>query len=328
MKRHNVVVIWFIFWTISYFILLGIFASSSEWQKIDYIYTAIFLVTLMIPVAVNEFILLPRLLFQRSYFLWLAAVDVLIWISIWFNELLFGKLIDFILPDYYFISYYEFIDLFKFFGAFVGLTTLMSLSLEWFKLQKEETTAATGRLNNLINQVNPHFLFNSLTVLYTLSLKDNRATSAAIIKLSDILRYVIYKSPNDTVKLSSEAAILRDYIDLQRYRVHPTTRIDFTDNIKGDVSVAPMLFLPLVENAFKHGVHGETENAFVHISLLEDKGVVNFKIRNNKSNTGTTPGIGLKNLKERLDLLYPGKHSFVIAETENEFNVEMHLHGS
>jgi LytS/YehU family sensor histidine kinase len=198
--------------------------------------------------------------------------------------------------------------------------------MEWFQLQNERATLVSGRLNTLINQLNPHFLFNGLTVVYSLSLKDSRDTSSAVIKLSDILRYVIYGSAEKTVTVSSESAIIRDYIDLQRYRVHPSTQIDFIDQISSDLVVPPMLFLPLVENAFKHGVHNEISNAFVRITLHENSGTVTFTIKNSKSGASTPKGIGLKNLKERLELLYPNKHSLLITETEHEFNVEMHLH--
>jgi LytS/YehU family sensor histidine kinase len=243
-----------------------------------------------------------------------------------FNQVLFDKLIDFILPGYYFISYYTFFNLLEFFGAFVGLATLISLSMEWFQLQELRKEKSIAEFKALVNQVNPHFLFNGLTVLYTLSLKDNKETSSAIIKLSDILRYVIYQSSANSVSVASEAAILRDYIDLQRYRVHPTTQIDFTEEIStNETAIAPMLFLPLVENAFKHGVHGETQNAFVRMTLREHGGVVNFTITNNRSQINTTPGIGLKNLRERLKLTYPDNHSFVITETDTMYTVNMQV---
>lgn len=325
MRRYLEIAVWIAFWTIAYFVLLEMFASSSERQSIDHIYTAIFTATLMMAAARAEYFR-RKYLPKRAYKTWAVNVAAVIMVFAVFNKLLFDRFIDYLLPGYYFISYYSFYDLLKFYTSFVGLTTLIYLSIEWFNLQEERTVVLTGRLNALIAQVNPHFLFNGLTVVYSLSLKDSKETSSAIIKLSDILRYVIYQQPESKVKLSSEAAILRDYIDLQRYRVHPTTRIEFVDNVSSDASVSPMLFLPLVENAFKHGVHGETENAFVRIDLQEDNGVVTFKIGNNKSKTETSSGVGLNNLRERLNLLYPERHSLIIRETENEFNVEMRLH--
>jgi LytS/YehU family sensor histidine kinase len=201
--------------------------------------------------------------------------------------------------------------------------------MEWFKLQELKKEKLQAEFKALANQVNPHFLFNSLTVLYTLALKDSKETSSAIIKLSDILRYVIYQSSQPRVTLGSEARILRDYIDLQRYRVHPSTKIEFTEKISaGDTQVAPMLFLPLVENSFKHGVHSETEHAFVTMSLEEKNGIVNFNITNNKPLDMTaekSKGIGLKNLRDRLLLIYPEHHKFTVTEAGSTFSIHMQI---
>jgi len=314
MTRTLKIIIWGIFWTTAYFVLLSIFASSSQWQKIDYVYTAIFMTTLMGAVWVNSY--LPRRRIWLPIFIGTGCAFAA------FNYVIFDKLIDLVLPGYYFISYYSYLDLLKFFGSFLGLTTLISLSMEWFQLEKEK---ATAEFKALVNQVNPHFLFNSLTVIYSLSLWDNRQTSLAVIKLSDILRYVIYKSTESTASLTSEVEILRDYIDLQRYRIHPTTRIEFTEHVDNDVSITPMLFLPLVENAFKHGVQSETENAWVKMTLRKEGDVVSFMISNKKSTAKGPRGIGLKNLEERLKLMYPNRYLFAINETESEFNVSMKI---
>lgn len=306
---------WIVFWTMSYFVLLNIFESSARWQKVDYIYTFIFVLTLMAAVATNEYSRL-RLLMGRRYGLWLLRLFLMAVAFASLNNLIFDRLIDYVLPGYYFISYYSLFDLLKFFGAFLGLTTLISLSLEWFQLRQEK---ATAEFKALANQVNPHFLFNGLTVIYSLSLKDSGETSSAIIKLSDLLRYVIYQTSESWVSLASEAKILRDYIDLQRYRIQPTTRIEYAEQLNDDVQVAPMLFLPLLENAFKHG------EALISMELKSERNVINFNITNNKSNVTSTSGIGLNNLKERLKLIYPGRHSFVINENENEFSVSMQI---
>jgi len=335
MKDPVKIVVYVVFWTIAYFVLLGIFANSSQWQSIDYIYTAIFTITLMIAVTVNEGYLRRRFLNSGRYSIWIGLSIVNVAICAWFNHILFDRLIDFILPGYYFISYYNYIDLLKFFVAFVSLAALIGFSMEWFELQDErrrlallEKEKVNAEFRALVNQVNPHFLFNGLTILYALSLKESQETSAAVIKLSDILRYMIYQSSADSVSLGSEAKLMHDYIDLQRYRVHPSTLIEFSEEINDyGFKISPLLFLPLVENAFKHGVHNETENAFVRMTLRERNGVVNFTIVNNRPvrTEDASAGIGLKNLKERLHLLYPQKHSFVVTETGDVFNIDMQI---
>ena len=314
-----------IFWTLAYFVLISIFAGS-DWKMIDHIYTSIFLVTILIPVAVNDLALRPRFLDKKRYWQYVVVLNVVLVLSVLFNQVLFEKLIDYVLPGYYFISYYEAVDLAKFFWAFTIVWLLVCLSMEWFQLQEKK---ASAEFRALSNQVNPHFLFNSLTVLYTLSLRDSKETPSAIIKLSDILRYVIYQASQASVTLESEARILRDYVDLQRYRVHPSTRIEISETISSEsITVSPMLFLPLVENSFKHGVHGETGNGFVSILLEESNGVIDFSIANNRSADGkveSNGGIGLKNLKERLLLIYPNRHTFTISETDSTFSIRMQI---
>lgn len=328
---------YFIFWIGSFYILLNFFSSGDQWQRIDFIYTTIFLFTLIVAVVINFWFIMPRYLNTKRYtsFFLFSAFNILL--CAYFNHFLFAKLIDYVLPGYYFISYYGYQDLLKFFFVFVGLTTLLHLSWQWFLLQETqhrmvvlEKEKINAEFKALMNQVNPHFLFNSLTVLYALALDNSKETPGVIIKLSDILRYVIYDAATGPVPLKSEILMIRNFIDLQRYRVDPTTRINFTMEIENEnLYIAPMLFLPLVENSFKHGVKGEIRNAFIDILLKEKEGLVSFIISNNKSdspfNEKSQGGIGIKNIEARLILAYPDRYSFSIEETEKLFTVHLKL---
>lgn len=322
------------FWTLAYFILLALFAGSSEWQPIDHIYTLLFMSTLIMAVLVNSLMLIPRLLLKGKYFFYVVTMLVNIAVLTGFNFILFDKLIDFLLPGYYFISYYDYFDLLKFFGSFIILTTLIQLAMDWFKLQETrqavillEKAKVDAELQALTNQVNPHFLFNSLSVLYSLALRESKDAPGAIMQLSDILRYVIYDSNHNTVALSSEIDLINNYIGLQRYRVHGSTKIDFHVEVSNPtVRVMPMTFLPLLENSFKHGVHSEAGNAFVNIVLHADDETIRFSITNSRIPAAlNTPGIGLKNIESRLKLVYPGHHNFKITETENTFKADVEL---
>jgi sensor histidine kinase YesM len=324
-----------VFMTAAYFTLLTLFATTTRgWLMIDHLYTSIFLITLLIPVAFNDMVLAPRLLSSRRYTLYFTLVAASALAGALINDFLFSYLIDYILPGYYFISYYEFFDLLKFFVVFVAASTLITLSLEWFRLQEGryranqlEKEKVTAEFKALASQVNPHFLFNSLTVLYALAVKSSSDTPGAILKLSDILRYVIYQSSASTVSLRSELEILRDFIDLQRYRVHNSVQIDLVESVwNEEIEIAPMLLLPLVENSFKHGGYGESANAFVRAKATEEAGVLHFTIINNKSSVAATPGgFGLKNLKQRLELAYPGRHTLDISETPGTFAVSLQV---
>ncbi len=325
-----------LFWGVAGYVLLNIFSLSSSFQKIDYIYTAIFMISLAIPVELNLLLFIPQLLNRKRYMAWgfLFAGSLLLFS--FFNQLLFGHLIDIILPGYYFISYYSYGDILKFFIVFMGLTTLLHLSKEWFDLneakqrltllEKEKTEA---ELKALANQVNPHFLFNSLNVVYSLAINKNREAPEAILKLSDILRYVIYDSSAETITVASEIELIRDFIDLQRFRTANDAVITFeTDIDDHQMKIAPMLCLPLVENSFKHGLKGDIKDTFVNMRMVSKAGTFRFEVENNKGEAGTiggrgSGGVGLKNIRNRLELIYPGRHQFKIIETGLTFRVEM-----
>lgn len=330
-------IVYLVFWTVAYFTLLGIFSvSAARWQPIDHIYTSIFIFTLLVPVTINDWYLQPRFLNRRKYGIYLVLLIVNTVAGVFLNDLLFSSLIDNILPGYYFISYYTFFDLLRFFSVFVLLSTLIGLSLEWIKSQEalyhasqSEKERVSAEFQALVTQLNPHFLFNSLTILYSLAVKNSSDTPGAILKLSEILRYVIYQSSGRTVTLRSELKILQDFIDLQRYRIHPTTQVDLTESISDEnTQIAPMLLLPLLENSFKHGVHGETSNAFIKVNASEQNGHVHFTIINNKPHDAPKTGqggFGLKNLEQRLRLVYSGKYSLTISETPGTFAVSMQI---
>jgi hypothetical protein len=326
-----------VFGVACYFILLSVFAGSSQWMMIDHIYTSIFLGTLIIFGTINAWIIQPRFLDRKKYVLFVLFSVINILLGAFFNHLLFDKFIDYLLPGYYFISFYAYTDLVKFFFVYIFLLTLLDLSWEWFQFQETQSRVIMlekekkdAELRALMNQVNPHFLFNSLTVLYSLSLKNSNDTPGAIIKLSDILRYVIYESGTEKVSLASEIMLIRNYLDLQQYRTDPSARINFTvDADNQNIFIEPMIFLPLIENSFKHGVKSETSDRFIDILLRAKDGVVTFSITNNKSeipsNERSPGGIGLKNIESRLHLIYKGRHSFVVEDTQKLFSVHLKL---
>ena len=325
-----------VFWSLSYYILIHVFASSSEIQPTDHIYTAVFLFTIAIGVYVNLVLLIPFFLNRGMYFSYGILLVTCIIASTCLNQLTFTYIIDFFLPGYYFISYFRFIDLLKFMIAFMGITSLFKLSKGYFllieargelmQLQKERSEA---ELQALRAQINPHFLFNSLNSIYAMVLKHSDKAPETILKLSAILRYILYETRKEQVELSTELDHMRDYISLQMIRSGPQAKIMV--NIIGDPKsrkIAPLLFLPLIENSFKHGIKGETGPVFVLLEWTIEDVSIRFVTENNKGYTEMIPGenqhgIGLENLKKRLILSYPGKHRFEITETENSYRVDL-----
>jgi sensor histidine kinase YesM len=328
-----------LFWMVSYYILLRFFAGSGQIQKIDYIYTALFHVNIIIGVYINLTILIPKLLGRKKFIRYAIFLLLVMVGSAELNIVFFDKLVDLILPGYYFISYYEFTDSLKFVVVYTGATSLLKLSKSWFELlkinklyaelQKEKTEA---ELKALKGQINPHFLFNSLNVLYSLAIKKAGESAEVIIQLSDILRYVIYDSNKDFVNLTDEIKLIQNYLGIQKYRIDKESKIDFNVDVKDDdLKIAPMLFLPLVENSFKHGIKGDIIKTYVEIELTADRHEIHFEIKNNKGLsedliTDKQGGVGLSNIRNRLNLIYPENHIFDITENDNFFQVKLIIH--
>jgi len=295
------------------------------------------MLTLALPVYINLQLLIPKFLRNNKYTLYLLTLLLTLAFGVLFNWYLFSKSIDLLLPGYYFISYYTLWDLAKFFLAFLALSTLLKLSKEWFQLseakrelselEKEKTAI---ELKALRAQINPHFLFNSLHVLYTLALNSSKETPEAIIKLSDLLRYVIYDANKNVVKLSDEIEQINNYLDLQSYRIEDSSDITFEKKIVKNALIPPLILIPLVENSFKHGIKGALAKTFIHMYLSANDERLTFQIENNKSDNETSTededhGIGLENIQNRLVLLYPEKHTFQITENEHTFKVSLEI---
>ncbi|CAL2093085.1 sensor histidine kinase [Tenacibaculum sp. 190524A02b] len=196
---------------------------------------------------------------------------------------------------------------------------------KWIKsLQNEKSKAELALLKA---QVNPHFFFNTLNNLYSLTVQNSHQAPEVILKLSDMMRYTIYEGKKELVSLKEEVAYLQNYIDLHKIRHHKNVVVNFAHTIESDVKVAPLLFIILLENAFKHGVEALTEDAYIQIDLQGKDKEVLFSIDNNFDDTdnNTSKGIGLENLQHRLDLLYPNKHLLTIHKTNATFKAVLQL---
>lgn len=180
------------------------------------------------------------------------------------------------------------------------------------RLKKDKTQA---ELMHLKSQVNPHFFFNTLNNLYGLVEKDTAKAQQLILKLSDMMRYSIYEGQNDWVTLADEITYLENYMDLHKMRYHKEITIRFDVEAEDrSIKIMPLLFIIMVENAFKHGVEKLRKDAFVYIRLKSGLQYVDFEIENNfdAEEQDRTEGIGLNNLKKRLELVYLNKHKLEI----------------
>lgn len=196
-------------------------------------------------------------------------------------------------------------------GAFF-LFAVFKLFFEYTQLKYEgqqvRLEKKQAELLFLKAQINPHFLFNTLNNIYSLSQYRQELVSESVLRLSKILRYLLYETDNDFITIDKEIKIINDYLDLERLRYNETVTIDFKDDIEDDSDVMPpLLLIPLVENAFKHGVSESRGNRFVHVMFTVQKGQLHFTVQNSSEAADRQEikeNIGLSNLRRRLTLLY------------------------
>jgi len=216
----------------------------------------------------------------------------------------------------------------------LGISTSITAIQKWQKDKQEreelEKDKVTSELSFLKAQINPHFFFNTLNNIYALTVVDADVAGKAIHQLSRMMRYLLYDTQSSQTMLSQEIAFVKDYISLMQLRLTDAVHvsIDTPSNLK-DLPMAPMMFLPFVENAFKHGVSA-TQESHIDIIIWQKDDVLDVTVKNsimkdNSVSLDTNSGIGLVNTRRRLDLLYPGKYKLDITEqnTANEYVVHL-----
>lgn len=194
------------------------------------------------------------------------------------------------------------------------------------KILETQLQIKNQELQYLKKQIHPHFLFNTLNTIYGFALKQSKDTPEIILKLSNLLDYILYQVTKPKVSLKEEVLHIKEYIELEKIRFQDTLKVDFkSDIISEEIEVAPMLLIPFVENAFKHGnIIGGFLRVEVVVSILENK--LNFSIKNtvlNRDGTQNEVGIGLENIRKRLDLVYKDNYQLKIENNNHWFTVNL-----
>jgi two-component system, LytTR family, sensor kinase len=211
--------------------------------------------------------------------------------------------------------------------------TCIAVIQRW--LQTEENRKETEsekfktELSFLKSQINPHFFFNTLNNIYSLAVVRSEKTAPAVMKLSSIMRYILTETTQDQVELQNEVDFIKNFIELQQVRLTEKTTLNFTaEGIIDQKRVAPLVFIPFVENAFKYGISTKN-NTNIEISILACPDKIVFKSSNvivaSENNMMENTGIGINNVKRRLDLMYPGKYSLVNNIIDNIYHVHLEI---
>ncbi|MFR9651361.1 MAG: sensor histidine kinase [Rikenellaceae bacterium] len=331
---------------IGWCVMLGItlmWSMSSETRSHGNFRLVMYLVNisfLMILYAINYLYIIPQFLFQKrkwEYFSYNAlAIVVLLLIA---NSSAFRSLFDSIRPDdiasqsgggrFYMIAR-ELTNYILMVGLVTAIKVVKRLQQSEDALRLAESAKIEAELANLRSQINPHFLLNTLNNIYSLTAIDVEKSQSAIKELSRLLQYVLYDNRSDRVLLTSEVKFLNSYIELMRLRLGSNTVLDIEFKIdpKSETQIAPLLFISLIENAFKHGIKAG-ERSFIELKF-EDRvqsGEIYLHIRN--SNYATTQsdksghGVGLEQVRSRLRLLYAGMYEWNIDQSDDVYSSEL-----
>ena len=333
-------------WSLAFIILLFVFSKGNPPITIDFIYTVTFIIALAIPASINFYILMPRFLKKEQYVIYVLCFVLNLFAFAFLSSWLLQPLLDTLFKDFFFISYLSKKNILFVFTIFLVTSTLIKLAEDWFYFNKNENTILRQKnqqietqLSALRAQINPHFLFNSLNVIYALALEKKEGVTKAIVQLSDILRYVIYDSDTEQVTLRDEIKLLKNYIAFQNHRIKmPNTTLLNVDIEDEDFKIYPMLLLPLLENSYKHGIDASNTTQPITIKMAQEGANFEFMITNisldTKNQLNPDPdsyrdyqdkysGIGLENIRTNLNLVYPNQHQFEVSETDNLFKVRL-----
>jgi len=288
-------------------------------------------------VYTHLYLLVPRLLNRRKYFIHILVTSVLIGVYSWSNYTLLKR----IPSDYLSAGMNAFLKNLKpnydLLEGFIVVVLTYSLKYmlvafitqnELLKLQKEKLQL---ELKALKSQINPHFFFNTLNNLYSLTLKNSRQSSEVVLKLSDMMRYVLYECNEDKVPLTKEISFIKNYLELERLRFNDSYEISFSMQGEPDHQIiAPMMLVEFIENSFKHGLNRHFSSGWVKLEIKIEKENLFFTIANSRGTDEEEKekkknGIGLINIKKRLSLIYPDQYALEIADNPDLFRVHLHL---
>jgi hypothetical protein len=341
-NREHRVVSHLLFWLL----LLSVQLSSSSYYNSDQvpfrnnlIGDGTNLLSQMLAAYFLAYLVVPRFMFKPDY---LAAVGYFLLGAylicvlsrlevIHFEEPMYGRkpnpnetTVE-ILTDIPKLVYVYFFRIFSVAFIFMFLKLLKDQLLIQKRSLALEKQKAEAELKLLKSQLNPHFLFNTLNNIYTLALLNSPVTAGAIGRLSEILDHILYRCDSLYVPLSGEIALLYNYIGLEQLRYDERLTVNFNIDQQQDIQIAPLLLLSIVENAFKHGAGNDTGKPVIDIEMKADQRQFAFTVSNSfqPKVAANATSIGLPNLKQQLELIYPHKHDLQITQRENLFIVAL-----
>jgi len=330
-----------IFWGVIAAIIAAavIFSSKKEPIKIYIIDYIIFGAINVAIYYINYIVLIPELIKKRKQYLWyvicfllliIVSVGLKVLVAVLNPEYLIQHHTDTGKAKALSISVYIIGTVFIA-GFFLVSSSVIKFAVDWFsneRIQRNlESEKKDMELQFLKSQLNPHFLFNSLNNIYSLAYQKSDKTADAILKLSEIMRYMIYESNDSWVSLDKEVEYVESYVELQKLRFKDGAAVEISINgvIDGQ-KIVPLILISFVENAFKHGVANDAEDP-IKINIIANQKILHFSVTNKKStaNKDAIGGVGLNNVERRLQLLYPDRYKLNIVNSATHYTTELML---
>lgn len=288
---------------------------------------------------INYLVLMPELISKNKHYWWYVICVILLLAVSSIVKAVFAALNPEDLLRYYGAdgkAKYQKIYWFALNRVFIGgfflvCSCIIKFAIDWFYGDRARRSLESEKkdmeLQFLKSQLNPHFLFNSLNNIYSLAYQKSEKTPDAILKLSEIMRYMIYESNDSWVSLDKEVAYVNSYVELQKLRFKDGAAVEIT--INGEIDgqkIVPLILISFVENAFKHGVANDATDP-IKINIIANQKILHFSVTNKKNvaNKDAIGGVGLNNVERRLQLLYPERYKLNVVNTTDHYTTELML---
>jgi two-component system LytT family sensor kinase len=314
-----------------YLLVFFFFSFNKDQPQIEF-HQFMFYLNYVVATLIIGYFLLPRFFYRKKYIYFLVGVALVVALVIVVEELVLEKIY---FPDTrgkgFPGVFYCLLDVLP------VIAILSGFKFAWDALGKQrevddlKEAIVESELQFLKSQINPHFLFNNLNNLYSYAIENSPKTPVIILELSSVLRYFLYDCKEQLVSLSKEIEQLRNFTQLSELQIEDRGEIHFeAPAVLSHLKIAPLILIVFIENAFKHGQAGQSKDIRIEVEVkVTEEGRLDFYCMNNfkpsESTENAASGIGLENVKKRLQLIYPNAHQLDIRETKNQYEVRLSI---
>lgn len=313
-------------------VILFLFFSFDRNQPQIHEFKIVAFLNYALTALIINYILLPRYFYTKKYVLFFIYVTILVAVLIAVEELVLERIYY---PDtrgkHFPGIFYSLLDVMPVITILAGFKFAWDASLKQKEVEELRTSVKESELLFLKSQINPHFLFNHLNNLYSYAIEQSPKTPSIILELSSVLRYMLYDCKENFVALRKEIEHLKNFTQLNELQIEDRGKVLFeAEHIPYGYLIAPLILTVFIENAFKHSTASQSEDILIDIRIrVTPSGELDFKCKNSyRADTNTeklSNGIGLQNVKKRLQLLYPDAHKLVIEDTQTSYYVQLKM---